>query len=55
MQASQASVIATIEPVVAAMIGILIFQEEISWQKITGMILVLGGVIIPVLSQRNKC
>ncbi len=55
MQASQASVIATIEPVVAAMIGILIFQEDISWQKITGMILVLGGVIIPVLSQRNKC
>lgn len=54
MQASQASVIATIEPVVAAIIGILIFQEGISLQKMIGMALVLGGVIIPVISQKSK-
>ena len=54
MQASQASVIATIEPVVAAIIGILIFQEGISLQKMIGMALVLGGVIIPVISQKGK-
>lgn len=54
MQASQASIIATIEPVVAAIIGILIFQENISWQKMIGMILVLGGVIIPVISPKNQ-
>ena len=54
MQASQASVIATIEPVVATIIGILIFQEGISLQKMIGMALVLGGVIIPVISQKSK-
>lgn len=46
MQASRASVLATIEPVVAALIGIVVFKESTSFQKIVGILLVLGGVIL---------
>ena len=53
MPASQASVLATIEPVVAAMIGILLFKEDASWQKLLGIILVLGGVVVRVIGQKE--
>lgn len=54
MQASQASVLATIEPVVAALIGILVFKESNSFQKIAGILLVLGGVILRVRAEESK-
>ncbi|MCY7007809.1 EamA family transporter [Fusobacterium simiae] len=44
IEASKASIIANIEPVVAAIIGICVFSEEINFLKILGIILVLGAV-----------
>jgi drug/metabolite transporter (DMT)-like permease len=46
MPASKASVTATIEPVVAAVIGIVVFHEGMSMLKLTGIILVLSSVVV---------
>ena len=54
MQASKASVLATTEPVVASIIGIAVFCEGISWQKIIGILLVLGDVLLRITEQPEK-
>ena len=46
LPASQASVTATIEPVVAAILGIVVFHESASFLKIAGIILVLSSVVL---------
>ena len=46
IEASKASIIANIEPVIAAVIGVCIFSEKINFLKILGIILVLGAVCI---------
>lgn len=46
IKASNASVIATVEPVVAALLGIFVFQESSSFMKILGIALVLGSVFM---------
>ncbi len=44
IEASRASIIATIEPVVAAVVGILLFGESASAMKLAGIALVLSSV-----------
>lgn len=46
LPASQASVTATIEPVVAALLGIFAFHESASVMKICGIVLVLSSVVL---------
>lgn len=46
LPASRASVTATIEPVVAALLGIFVFHESASVIKIVGIALVLGSVAL---------
>ena len=46
LPASKASVTATIEPVVAALLGIFVFHESASMLKITGIVLVLSSVAV---------
>lgn len=46
LPASQASVTATIEPVVAAILGIVVFREGASVMKIAGIVLVLSSVVL---------
>lgn len=46
LPASRASVTATIEPVVAAVLGILVFQESVTMGKLTGIVLVLSSVVV---------
>ncbi len=46
LPASRASVTATIEPVVAALLGIFVFHESASVMKIAGIALVLGSVAL---------
>lgn len=46
LPASQASVTATIEPVVAAILGIVVFHESASFLKIAGIVLVLSSVVV---------
>jgi drug/metabolite transporter (DMT)-like permease len=46
LPASKASVTATIEPVVAAILGIVVFHESVSMLKLTGIVLVLSSVVV---------
>ena len=46
LPASKASVTATIEPVVAAVLGIVVFHESVSMLKLTGIVLVLSSVAV---------
>lgn len=46
MENGTASVIASIEPVVATALGVIIYKEEMSLESILGMILVLVSIVI---------
>lgn len=46
LPASQASVTATIDPVVAAILGIVVFREGVTMMKLTGIVLVLSSVVV---------
>ena len=46
LPASKASVTATIEPVVAAILGIVVFHESVTMLKLTGIVLVLSSVVV---------
>lgn len=49
----QASILATIEPFVAAVIGICYFQEPLTAQKLVGMGLIFAAIILLNLPVRN--
>lgn len=49
----QASILATIEPFVAAVIGICYFQEPLTTQKLVGMGLIFAAIILLNLPVRN--
>lgn len=42
----QASIIASVEPVVATLIGILVFHESLHVDEIAGILLILGAILI---------
>lgn len=54
LPASVASVIATIEPVVAAILGILVLHESAGAAKILGIVLIIGGVFLLNIQPKNK-
>lgn len=41
-----AGILATLEPVVSTMLSVLIFHEEMIWQKVVGIVCILGSVLI---------
>ncbi|GAB3068385.1 DMT family transporter [Virgibacillus ainsalahensis] len=45
-EASKASILTTVEPVVATFVGIFIFQEDFTFIQMIGMALIIGAVII---------
>ena len=54
IEAGKASVLATVEPVAAAIVGIAFFHESITISKVLGMILVLASVIsLNIGTQKN--
>lgn len=52
MENGTASVLASIEPVVATLVGILIYKEEMSLQNVIGICLVLGSIVL--INWKNK-
>jgi len=50
----QASIIASIEPVVATMFGIFVFKEKMTMSNVFGMILVLGAIVLCNLNSKKK-
>ena len=53
VDAGQASILATLEPLVAAAIGIFIFGESLTIAKILGMILILSSIFILNTAKNN--
>lgn len=46
LESSKASIIATLEPIVATVIGIILYSESITFLKITGIIIVVLGLVM---------
>ncbi len=44
MESGKASIMASLEPVVACLVGVLVFKENMGWLSILGVAAVLGGV-----------
>lgn len=51
VDAGQASILATLEPLVAAAVGIFVFGEEVTAAKILGMALILASIFILITSK----
>lgn len=49
----QASIIASVEPVIATLNGIIWFHEKMSWSIAVGVILVLSGIVLTNLHPKN--
>ena len=54
VEASKAGIIATIEPMVATMIGILVFSEKLTFMSGAGILLILAAVVILNLKKLEK-
>jgi len=52
-EASKASILSTVEPVVATIIGVFIFQENFSFVQMIGMTAIIGAVILIQLSDQE--
>ena len=46
VESGKAAIIANIEPVMSAVIGVTVFQETLGLWTLTGIILVLSGVVV---------
>lgn len=46
MEASKAGIIATVEPMVATLIGIFVFSEPLTLTSALGVLLILSAVVI---------
>lgn len=54
MEAGRASILASIEPVVATLIGFFLYKEKLTGMTLLGVILVLGSAIIVNLKSKNN-
>lgn len=48
-----ASIIATVDPVVATLCGVVFFDDSLEIMQIIGIVIVLGGVLLPVLFEKD--
>ena len=46
VEASRAGILATIEPLVATLIGIIVFSEQLTWLSGLGIVLILAAVVL---------
>ena len=54
MESSKASMIASVEPVVATIVGAAVFREPITALHAVGIALVVGGIVVLSLKDRKK-
>ncbi len=54
LEAGKASIYANIEPVVATMVGVLIFREPMTFSNFMGIVLVLGAVLLLGSETKNN-
>ena len=46
IESSRAAILASVEPVVAALVGIFLFHETVSLPAVAGIVLVLGAIVV---------
>ena len=54
VEASRAGILATIEPMVATLIGVLVFSEPLTLSSGLGVLLILAAVILLNLKEKRK-
>lgn len=54
VDAGQASILATVEPVVAALLGFFAFHESATAAKLAGIVLILGAIVLASLPERRQ-
>lgn len=54
LEPSMAGILATLEPVVSALLSVIVFHEAMNWQKVLGMVCILGSVVIVNLHPAKK-
>ena len=53
MENGQASILASVEPVVATLLGILVFHEVLHADEAAGMALILGAILISSRAEKG--
>ena len=53
VEAGKAGIMATIEPLVATLVGVIVFSEPITFLSGLGILLILAAVIILNIKQKN--
>ena len=54
VDAGKAAITATVEPVVAAIVGVFVFREEVTISKAAGIILVLAAIVLLNSGSKNS-
>lgn len=54
MEAGRASILASIEPMVATLIGFFLYKEKLSWMTLLGVVLVLSSAVIVNLEGKKE-
>ncbi|NCB51230.1 MAG: EamA family transporter [Clostridia bacterium] len=54
LETGKASIMASVEPVVATFVGLLVFREQMTIQAAAGVLLVLAAVVILNMKKKNK-
>ena len=54
VEAGRASILATVEPVVAAAVGIAIFSEPVTLHKLIGTLLICSSIILLNMPKKKK-
>ena len=50
----RASVLGAMEPVTAVIVGLLVFNESLTWKSAIGMLVILAAVVIIIMGGRRK-
>lgn len=54
MESSRAAILASLEPAVATLMGVLILREPLTVSNVAGIVLVLGGIVVLSLGNSQK-
>ena len=54
VEAGKAAILATVEPFVAALLGILVYHEAVTPYKLLGMAAILGAVVLLNRPERSR-
>ncbi len=52
VEAGKAAILATVEPMVASLLGVLVFRESLSFSAVCGILLILGAVVLLSLPKK---